>query len=237
MLNALLLLIAASPLQDRDVPQVTRVVPVKHVSAQYLYELITMTGRFADETAGRGFVPDGVKLVADARTNSIVAAGPDDSVREIELLIQQMDVPPRPLTIEVKGTIPSLSRTIATKSEVVNNSALTVDDGSSDTSLTIRPRVNGDGSVTVSVKGTVYGSTCSFVHRLKSSETYYVRIVPPGLSPGTPQVVSYFVRELAINEDAFLSGEPLSTLLPEFKDDTSRALNGELRLIVRVKVP
>jgi hypothetical protein len=224
-------------LKKFDVAQQTRVVQVKHVSAQYLYELITMTGRFADETAGKGFVPDGVKLVVDATTNSIVAAGPEDGVRETELLLQQMDGPPRPLTIEVKGSIPSISRSIATKSEVVNNSTLTVDDGSSDTSLTIRPRVNGDGSVTVSVRGTVYGSTWSFVYRLRPGETYYVREVPRGISAGTPRFVTSFYREVPINEEAFLSGEPMSTLGPEFEDDTSRALNGELRLIFRVHVP
>jgi type II secretory pathway component GspD/PulD (secretin) len=219
-----------------DVPMSTQSIAIKNVAAQYLYDLLTLSGKFSSGTGDKGFLPEGVKIEVDLKTNSIVLSGPDEDVREMAMLVPQFDVRPRQLTLEVKGAIPSMGRTISSTGQVVNNSTWTYVDESADTKLLIRPLVNGDGSITLSITGTVMGARVQSACRLTADQTYYLRTDSFFGEAKSPMFVNNFYRTERIDEDAFLRGAPMASLDPDLSGDTTRILDGELRLIVRAAV-
>lgn len=218
-------------MQTIDVESNAVFVAIKNVSAQYLHDLLTTS---MSSPSGQGsWIPAGVTLFVDARTNRIVVDGPASGVKEMELLIPQFDVKPLSVDLEVHGMVLGIGRAIDTKSSVVNNSSWSYTDESSKTALKVVPRVNGDGTILLVLTGESMGSTIKLFLRTNSAQTLYLRIG----GPGTEEVnVSHFQFEKPIDEAAFLKGAPMSSLDPKFAGDDAQGAMGELRLIVRASV-
>jgi hypothetical protein len=218
-------------MQTIDVESNAVSVAIKNVSAQYLHDLLTTS---MSSPSGQGnWIPAGVTLFVDARTNRIVVDGPVSGVKEMELLIPQFDVKPLSVELEVRGMVLGIDRAIDTKSSVVNNSSWSYTDESSKTVLKVVPRINGDGTILLVMAGEAMGSPIKQFLRTNSAQTLYLRIG----GPGTEEVnVSHFQFERPIDEEAFLTGAPMSSLDPKFAGDDAQGAMGELRLIVRASV-
>jgi type II secretory pathway component GspD/PulD (secretin) len=208
-----------------------RSMPLKHLDAQYIHDLMKDSGwSEIDQGVSVGIVPFGLELTVDSRTNSLIVKGPPVAIREFELLLEQFDIPPHNVMLEVQGSIASLGRDITATNEIANGAVWSYSDLSANLKLQVRSSINGDGSVTILLSGSVAGKDIKQALRTRSDQTAYVRVDPYSL--GTDKIVSYFVRDHRIDEAAYLKGTALSTIDPDLQDD-NESLKGELRLILR----
>lgn len=214
-----------------DQKQVVKSMPLKHLDAQYIHDLLKDNGwSKIEDGLSAGIVPIGLDIVVESMTNSLLVKGPERSVLEFELIIEQFDIPPHNVMLEVQGSIVSLGRNIAATNEIANGAVWSYSDQSASLKLQARTLINGDGSVTILLAGSVAGKDIKHTVRMKSDETAYVRIDPNSL--GTEQIVNCFVRDLRIDESAYLKGTALSKI-DEKLQDNNESLKGELRLILR----
>ncbi len=153
-------------------------IPVKHVSASYIIGLITRTGQFEQEAASKGFVPKGVTIELTPERNSITVSGPFEGVREMAHLIPQFDVAPRAVTLDIKASVPHLSRQFAASTTIYSNSSWTYSNATSGTKIWVKPRVNSDDTITLVFRGGTLGTSAIGAVRIKSGEVVYVWIHP-----------------------------------------------------------
>jgi hypothetical protein len=170
----------------------SQVVPIKNVDAQYLYELLTVTGRFSGERQGAGILPPNVSLAVDVHANGIVVTGPDAGIREMELLIAQFDIKPVAIGYDIQGSMPLIGQSFESSGKVVNNSSFHYFDERTATSVVVNPRVNGDKTITAFVTAGTLGSEGKVIVRVKPGETVFVRVYPGMGTRGGPTVLAAY---------------------------------------------
>ncbi len=165
-----------------DAKQEKKVIPLKFRSAKYVFEMLTQTGRFCDPTSigsfPNGFVPMGVKVALDPETNGIIAMGGNAVIRELELLLEQFDVKSSTVKLEVDGAVQKIDCTFSTVATVQNMSTWTYSSDSSDTKVSIQPRINGDRTITLFIRAGALDTEGTVAARIKSGEALFVRIHP-----------------------------------------------------------
>ena len=159
-------------------------MPVKHVSAAYIAELMTPPSQPQQGaptkglTTGEGLLPIGVTLELTPGRNSITVSGPIAGLREIAMLIAQFDVAPRAVTLDIKASVPHLSRQISASTAIYNNSSWTYSETRSGTDIKITPRINNDDTITLAFRGGTLGTSAIGAVRINSGQVVYVWIHP-----------------------------------------------------------
>ncbi len=230
--------------QNAKPQEPTKLIPLKNRSAQYIYEMVTMTGRFKSDIAGTGWVPKDLTLSVDQRTNSIAAQGSDASIREIELLLMQFDIKSMQVVVEVEASVPLMDRTFSTSGRIANNSSLNYVDDATDTRLKVTPRVNGDKTITFFVTGGALGTNATATFRVASGESTAVRIYPgQRRNQQSGDMENSILAEYLTGQipDGFLKGADLPRhLVMRSVIDGPVALGpkeAELRLVIKVTLP
>ena len=157
-------------------------VPVKNVSARYVIDLMTAQGQFAPpdqrkELTGRtGLVPEGATLELSSGSNSITVIGSSENLRETRNIIEVIDVAPIAVTVNIVASVPALGREFKASTTIYNNNRWDFEDRSSDSKLTVIPRVNGDGTVVMMVTCGSLGHYMLTVARIKPGDTLFGRL-------------------------------------------------------------
>lgn len=94
------------------------------------------------------------------------------------LLIPQFDVAPRPVTLDIKASVPHLGRQFAASTSVYSNSSWTYSNARSGTSIMVTSRVNNDDTITMIFRGGTLGSSAIGAVRVNAGEEVYVWIHP-----------------------------------------------------------
>jgi len=191
-----------------------------------------------------GFIPKGAETAVDKVANGVIVTGTPDQIREIEGLIEQLDVKPPDVKIDFRATLPKLNRLIESGGIVQTNATWSYTDKTSATSIRITPRLNNDGTVVLAFVGGALDTQVISVHKLSPKQILAVRIYPGHrFVEGTNQVEPAMVIESKVGEidaTAFLSGQIEPGQGWSRQDGgaaTTIAPQAELRFIVSIELP
>lgn len=178
LVSTIALLVAfALPTQEKSE------IGVKHVSAQYMYDVIMQVGRFepSDPLVDRskyGLLPEGVEISVTEGSNSLTAVGSTAAIREMERIVALIDVLPSTVDIDVVASAPALGRNMRFESTVFNNSTLDYFEQTSETRISVVPRVNSDGTITLIITAGTLGHYLRATARIESGQVIYGQIFP-----------------------------------------------------------
>ena len=241
----------ALPIQEKSE------IAVKHVSAQYMYDMIMQVGRFepsdpGDFRAGTGLLPEGIDIAVTDRKNSLTAVGSAAAIRETERIVALFDVLPSTVDIDVIASVPALGRNMRFESTVFNNTTLDYYDQTSETRISVVPRVNGDGTITLLITAGTLGYYVRATARIESGQVIYGQIFPrqstdeeTGESRNT---LAFRYTTIALDPAKFFSlDDPLSLagdwffqhIEPKLESDTQPRrdppIEAELRFIISAR--
>ena len=132
---------------------------------------------FRLEGSDRGLVPKGVKLVARDSDGILVVDGSVEQIQELKRYIALVDVDPAQVEMDIQVTCPTINFANSTRTTVYNNNAWQMRDERADMALTIAPRVNDDGTITIFVKvADLADRIRTIAIRLKPTETIHLRV-------------------------------------------------------------
>lgn len=154
-------------------------VPVTKVSASYMYDLFMGQGRFGDppfSRSPRGLVPVGVTLEITPGKNSLTVRGSLDGTREMAQIISVIDIAPRSIELDIHAYARPLDRAINAKISTANNGTWEYVDPSSDTTIRITPRLNGDGTIVISYDLGTLGFGLHGLVRIRPGGYVYARV-------------------------------------------------------------
>lgn len=179
MLVSTITLLAAMALSTQDKAE----LKVHHVSAQYMYDLIRQDGRFKPDNQlqnkeWRGLLPDGVEIAVTDGKNSLTAVGSTKAILETERIVAMFDILPKSISIDVLASVPALGRNMSFESTVFNNTSLDYYEQSSETKISVTPRLNGDDTITLGITGGTLGHYVRLSARIQSGQVIYGHIFP-----------------------------------------------------------
>lgn len=96
-------------------------------------------------------LPEGVTAKADDPSGTLIFDGPKKTLKEIDGLVAMFDVAPRKVSALLTVSCPMDSYASKTDSELTSGSLWTMQDERAGVTVSIRPRVNQDGSVTAAI--------------------------------------------------------------------------------------
>jgi hypothetical protein len=132
---------------------------------------------FRLEGSDRGLVSKGVTLMARDSEGILVVEGTKEQIEELKRYIALVDVAPAQVQLDIQVSCPTINFENDTKTTVYNNHAWQMRDERADMDLTIAPRVNDDGTLTIFVKvADLADRVKTIVMRVKPSETIHLRI-------------------------------------------------------------
>ena len=136
---------------------VVAMIAIKNTIPDRIITLLTPLNR----TVGEEFAKQITELRADPATNSIVATGNADAIKDLLAMVRLVDVAPAKVALQYRLVRVSrldgkLTETVLSdgKSLVSNNRQFTVGGADQDweTAVTVIPRINGDKTVTVATR-------------------------------------------------------------------------------------
>jgi hypothetical protein len=234
-------------LKELDAVEVMERLPLRRFDVSFMKELLTESGRFTDDrpkSTVSTLLPLGADIVVDVSTNSLLVSGAPGAIKKTRQLIDRIDVNAVPLRIDVQGSVIALGATFKNGGEVLNFSEWNGTHSETETTYSVHPRINPDGTGTVLVRGGALKTSAKFTAKVKAGETLAVRIFPGRrIVPVTNQyeptiLVEYVTGPVPLG---FLEGAPLPSDTKVTKiDDGPVAIaprEAELRLVIRVTLP
>jgi hypothetical protein len=118
-----------------------------------------------------GLVMPGVTMTADDKASTITIEGPTEQVQEMRRMLAEFDVEPRMVGLRLVTRNIEDKYTSETTTQLSNNSAWTIRDERAGLEITLKARINGDGTIT-GVFEFVGTATKSMVLRAKNGESF-----------------------------------------------------------------
>ena len=131
-------------------------------------------GRIVGSDAG--LVPKGVTLIAHDSIGVLSIIGPKDKVEEVKQMIVLLDVVPRVISITTEISCPVDNQDMTSRTSTVNNRAWESYDETSGIGISMRPRINSDGTITAYLRISRDGQNQTNVVRLKPGEVIQIRM-------------------------------------------------------------
>lgn len=149
-------------------PQTVTQLPIHKVAATYLLTRLTLG---SPQEPGKPIrcrlIPD-LELSSDSRTNSLVAKGPRSKAAELERIVEMFDVDPMRVQVRLKYEVPQFELKGEGAVALSTNTEMQYAEPSSDFQVKVQPRINTDGTVTLTLEVTRAGLRTSMVARIKS---------------------------------------------------------------------
>ena len=133
-------------------------------------------------SGGAGFIPEGVTVRADDNRSLLTIDGPDKGVKELVRFLQTLDTKPMTVRIDVDLACGADKYSVHSTLEVANNATQTMTDGVLGLGITLTPRINDDGTVTVYVAVNGTDSRVQAVVRVKADSPETISILDKEVS-------------------------------------------------------
>lgn len=150
-------------------------IPVHYVAVGPLMHRLVPNGDSDQSGAWRSpLVPDLV-LRADAKANAVLAEGPAKSIEEFRRLLAMFDVAPQRVAMSIVYGIPQYGLRTEQNVSVANNDRYSASEEAAEFGMSVRPRINGDGTVTLFLDIHRGETKVSFVSRVKVGWSLYMK--------------------------------------------------------------
>ncbi|HVT13727.1 MAG TPA: hypothetical protein VHE55_15790 [Fimbriimonadaceae bacterium] len=133
------------------------------------------------KTDANGLIPAGItSMKADDGASTISIEGSDQASEDMKRILALFDVAPRQIGVRIAIVSPADKSSSTTKTQILNNTPWTLQDGLTGLKITISPRINNDGGMTGQVEIAEGKKTTSVVARIKNGEFLHFKVADNG---------------------------------------------------------